>query len=65
MISLHDIIQYLSWKLIMNLLLKFTQKFCLPKISMHLELTYYGEMDKKDDFNDWGNDSYIISTYNH
>lgn len=28
--------------------------------SMHLELTYYGEMDRKDDFDNWGCDSYII-----
>lgn len=58
-----------------DFVMKVLVKILYQEKSLHLELTYYGEMDKKDDFNDWGSDSYIIqlitvrplikSEYNH
>lgn len=55
--------------------IKVCAKILYQEKTMHLELTYYGEMDKKDDFIDWGCDTYIIqllairpvikSEYNH
>lgn len=41
-------------------IIKVLVKIYYQNRSMHLELTYYGEIDTKDDFDNWGSDSYII-----